>query len=1217
MKTRGKRIALLLSLCLLLASLVTVLFVSAEEDAGDVTVAYANGTTETYAVGETITPIEVPKDFARYDESGDAYVYTVEEGAAWSFVFGGKTLTNLTVTDAMAGKTVSADVPGTMGDKKVFYTIREEIVDITVPEELRGEFFIYGYDEASLITYLSRDNVGDGTTKEPRYRYLRQRDNSFYITLYTDLYPTKFDPRWGAAGKEWELEWKGVVYKVQDRTWRYDMDEHRFEADGVTPAPVGTSARVFFNLNGHTLEIGSSESFHFGAMACTPYSMRLYFYSTTPGAVFSGAKSEAVFYSDDDSTVYVGELNSGDTKYGQNLSVYGKMVAHVNYGGGVWLWGGRYYQVAMNHAFINISHRLYEIKNCEFHLSDQSEALFFFNGGQYSNWSTSKSGVKIENCKFYVNQYGTKLLREVSSRSKYGVETEAVEIANKYPLSFKNCSFYGMPIMKTSAYLNMKYEGACAYSVSADANLGTLSEPAYISYLANPTETDTLYDMNGIPFTVTVACDILPLDEVFCVRYKDDLNTYWQVGAKPFAYDQTVVTETERYVESEGEYIGLPEVLEAGKVYPTSGIKYNKKTIFAFTYVTKNGVEGYGLVGNTPEETGLTFAQKLGSLSDVEITLYADLTLTKNADFGTRGYVHWDMNGYKVTIAENAAPMGAMHRIGDGMELTLYSSRPGAVYENLSSYPIFSLSHGGKGGTIMLGDYEYALGSTYDGQNVTYISNGSFFAGNPLAEGAEAVAMFRAKNVNFVFVGSGVAFACANNVALENSKIVMDPAVKGASPIVFSTRPDAEAVVSCGSTSVYAPDGVNASAFACLNNKGQSVNGADFEQQINFNNAAFYNVSASVVSSVEKVTFSYGGSTGFTTVEALGAFYEGGFPSEKLIARTSAKFYIDGEIKALPLWTCAAPNYVATVTFNSGKANLGSFTEDWVKGSLACHEGFVVDGIFAYSYGTREVGSSSNILTAGCTNLVPGALRVNLSLKGEPKLNLWVPMDSPILSLTVNGTKVDIAPTLDYKGTYYIVQFPITYKMLMQSATVVIQTENYKETLQLPLSSYVSGLLDDEGVSAEEKRALYALMELASLASGKENPTFAPSGYQEQKADKAEAPAYAGAITSIAFDAKNSGAILTVSGISGTAITLVTENGTRVEGVIENGECKFTDIPVYLLLGELTIECGEDSYIYSVANLKTALAELKRGTEADILQTYIYYADKFYAALGA
>lgn len=1216
MKTRGKRIALLLSLCLLLASLITVLAVSAEEETGVATVAYANGTTETYAVGETITPIEVPKDFARYDESGDAYVYTVEENAEWSFVFNGKTLTDLTVTDAMIGKTVSADVPGTMGNKKVFYTIREKIVDITVPEELRGEFFIYGYDEASLITYLSRDNTGDGTTKEPRYRYLRQRDNSFYITLYTDLYPTKFDPRWGSANKEWELEWQGGVYKVQDRTWRYDMDEHKFESDGVTPAPVGTSARVYFNLNGHTLEIGSSESFHFGSMACTPYSMRLYFYSTTPGAVFSGAKSEAVFYSDDDSTVYVGELNSGDTKYGQNLSVYGKMVAHVNYGGGVWLWGGRYYQVAMNHSFINISHRLYEIKNCEFHLADQSEALFFFNGGQYSNWSASKSGVKIENCTFYVNQYGTKLLREVASRDKKGVETEAVEIANKYPLTFKDCKFYGMPIMKTGAYLSMKYAGDNAYSVSSKENVGTFSEPAYISYLANPTATDTLYDMNGNPFTVTVACGVLPRDEVFSVQYKD-LITYWQVGAKPFAYNQTVVTATERYVESEGEYLGLPAVLEAGKHYPTSGIKYNKKTYFAFTYAMKNGVEGYGLMGDTPEETGLFFAQKLGALSDVDIKLYADITLTKNVDFGTRGYLRWDMNGYKVTIAENAAPMGAMHRIGDGMVFTLYSSRPGAVYENLSIYPIFSLSHGGKGGEISIGDYEYALGSVYDGQNVTYISNGSFFAGNPLGNGIETIAMFRAKNVNFIFTGAGAAFVCANNVALEHTRIVMDSKTKGANQILFATRPNAEAVVSCASTSVYAPEGANASAFACLNDKGASVNGADFEQQINFNNAAFYNVSASVVSMVENVTFSYGGNTGFTSVEALRDFYEGGFPTDKLVVRTSAKFYIDGEMKALPLWTCAAPSYVATVTFSSGKANLGTFTEDWVKGSLACHEGFVVDGIFAYSYGTREVGSSSNILTAGCTNLVPGALRVNLSLMGEPKLNLWVPMDSPILSLTVNGAKVDIAPTLDYKGTYYIVQFPITYKMLMQSAEVYVETENFKEKLQLPLADYVAGLLDDDGVSMEEKRTLYALMELASLASGKENPAFAPLGYQEQQADQAEAPSYEGAISSIAFDAKNSGAVLTVIGISGKKITLVTENGTRFEGVIENGECKFTDIPVYLLLGVLTVECEGESYNYSVANLKTSLVELKRGREADILQTYIYYADKFYAAIGA
>ena len=1217
MKTRGKRIALLLSLCLLLASLVTVLFVSAEEETGTVTVAYANGTTESYAVGETITPIEVPKDFARYDESGDAYVYTVEEGASWSFVFGGKTLTDLTVTDAMIGKTVSADVPGTMGTQKVFYTIQENIVDITVPEELRGEFFIYGYDEASLIKYLSRNNVGDGTTKEPRYRYLRQRDNSFYITLYTDLYPTKFDPRWGAAGKEWDLEWKGVVYKVQDRTWRYDMDEHKFESDGVTPKPVGTSARVYFNLNGHKLEIGSSESFHFGSMACTPYSMRLYYYSTVPGAVFSGAKSEAVFYSDDDSTVYVGELNSGETKYGQNLSVYGKMVAHVNYGGGVWLWGGRYYQVATNHAFINISHRLYEMKNCEFHLADQSAALFFFNDGQKSNWSATSSGTNIENCTFYVNQYGTKLLREVSSRTKTGVETEAEERQDKYPLRFTECAFYGMPIVKTSAYLSLSYQGKNAYSVSSDINFGTVSEPAYISYLANPTKTDTLYDMNGDPFTVTVACDIIPRSKVACVKYKGELITYWEVGAKPFAYDRIVVTTSERYVESEGEYLGLPEVLEAGKTYVTNGIKYNKKTIFAFIYTMNNGVEGFGLAGETPEETGLTFAQKLGVLSDATITLFTDITLTKNVNFGTRGYIRWDLNGCNVTIAENAEPIGAMHRIGDGMELTVYSSRPGSVYENLSSYPIFSLSHGGKGGKIALGDYEYAHESTYDGQNVTYISNGSFFVGNPIDEDFEGTASFEAKNVNFIYTGSGVAFTCANSVLLDRARIAIYPKTKDATPIAFATRPDATVSVGCISTSVYAPDGVNASAFACLNDKGERVNGADFAQKFNFNHISFYNVSASVVPGVENVEFVYSENIGFKDVESLKYFYEGDFPMDKLIVRSSANFYVDGKTKNIPLYVCATPSKVATVTFNSGKANLGTFTEEWLQGALACHEDFVVDGIFVYSYGTRVVAANSNILTAGCRNLISGALRVNLTLMGEPKLNLWVPMDSPIRSLTVNGTKIDIAPTLDYKGTYYIVQFPITYRMLMQSAEVVIQTENYKEKLQLPLASYVSGLLDNDDVSVEEKRALYALMELAALVGDKTLSMFAPTGYQNQQADRAEAPSYEeGAISSIAFDAKNNGALLTVSGISGTKITLVTANGTRIDGVIENGQCVFADVPAYLLLGDLTLECGEESYTYSVANFKGALPT-KHAAEADVLYTYLYYADKFYAALGA
>lgn len=1211
MKTKRTRVALLVSLCLLIASLVTVLIVSAEENTGVLTVSYANGVTETYAEGDTIVPIEVPDDFARYDETGNAYVYTVNEGAAWSFVLDGKALTEMTVSRSMLGKTAYADVPGTMGTEKVFFTVHEQIVDETVPADKRGEFFIYGYDEASLIQYLSRDNVGEDPLN-PRYRYLRQRDNVFHITLYADLYPTKFDPRWGASAKDWALEYEGVTYMVQDRTWRGD----KFESDGVTPKPVGDSAKVYFNLNGHTLEIGASESFHFGSMACTPYSMRLYFYSTTPGAVFSGAKSEAVFYSDDDSAVYVGELESGDTKYGQNLSVYGKMVAHVNYGGGVRLWGGRYYQVGANHAFINISHRLYEAKNCEFYLADQSEAVLFFNNGQMTNWSATKSGLKFENCTFYVNQHGTQLLREVSSRTNAGAEMLPVPIEDKYTLRFVDCSFYGIPTANIGYYLTMKYDGDTAYSVGTSENVGTVSAPKYISYLANPTKTATLYDSTGAPFTVTAACAPLPASSVACVQYQTN-KTYWQPGASPFVYDKVVMTATERYVESEGRYLGLPSTLEAGNTYTASGVVYGKKTVVAFIYTLESGIEGYGLAGENEAQTGNIFASKVGSLSSAKITLLADMTLTQNVDFGTRGEIFLDMNGYKITVAENARMPGAVHRIGDGMEVTFYSSRPGSVYENLSSAPIFSLSHGGKGGVVSIGDFERSVNDVYSGTNVTYISQGSFFVGYAMGADIDASAHFKAKNVDLLYTGSGAALLFAHEGSLDNVRISFAPTDAEATPVAIATRANTAASIGCSSCSFYAPENVSAAIYACLDEQGAPVSAAAVEQSVRFNNTAFYHVEGSIRSNVENVAMSFNGHTAFLTLDDLKNFYDGQFPLEQTLVHSSAEFYINGAKKRIPLWVSAAPGNVATVTFSSGAAGLGSFTEEWVIGSIACHEDFVVNGIFVYTYGRREVASNSNVLTAGCNNLVPGTMRVNLGWMSGLKLNLWIPKDTPITSVSVNGVKTEILSTLDYKGDYYLVQAAITPAMLSQRISLVIRTEEGAETLQLRLENYVSKLLRSHDVTAEEKQALYALVKVSEQITGSSMGLLAPVGYGDQVVIGEEGPTVGGSVTGIAYDIMSYGTALNVSGVSGTEITLITADGSRFEGRIENGVCRFENVPVYLLLDAVTVQCGEDTYSYSVAAYKQSLSEVLQ-KRADVLYTYFYYVNKLYtASLGA
>ena len=82
-------------------------------------------------------------------------------------------------------------------------------------------------------------------------------------------------------------------------------------------------------------------------------------------------------------------------------------------------------------------------------------------------------------------------------------------------------------------------------------------------------------------------------------------------------------------------------------------------------------------------------------------------------------------------------------------------------------------------------------------------------------------------------------------------------------------------------------------------------------------------------------------------------------------------------------------------------------------------------------------------------------------------------------------------------------------------------------------------------------------------------------------------------------------------------LVLIPDGGVRFEVVLENGVCRLENLPVYLLLDTLTIECGEDTYTYSVSAYKAELEEVYR-PRADILYTYIYYVNELYlVALGA
>ena len=183
----------------------------------------------------------------------------------------------------------------------------------------------------------------------------------------------------------------------------------------------------------------------------------------------------------------------------------------------------------------------------------------------------------------------------------------------------------------------------------------------------------------------------------------------------------------------------------------------------------------------------------------------------------------------------------------------------------------------------------------------------------------------------------------------------------------------------------------------------------------------------------------------------------------------------------------------------------------------------------------------------------------------------------------------------------------------MSVVNLIIQTENYRETLTLPLSSYVAGLLDNDSVSIEEKYALYALMELAEQVSSKDLTMDAPLGYDSLTVEPADAPTLSGNIGNIAFDITKNGTVLVVDGTSGTQIAVVFADGTRVEGKIQGGTFRLADIPAYLLLGDITVECGQASYVYSIGVYKKSLNEVYHA-RADVLYTYAYYAAQMHAA---
>ncbi len=348
MRNAKKLMLLLLSLALLCG--IFAVAALAEEPAKEVTVVYPDGATDTFAVGETITP-KTFTDGLYYGKGNTLFKDDATEG--WSFTLDGAALADLTVTDAMAGKKIIAS-----GANKVYYVTEEKIS--TSSPAVTVYHLINDVDK--YMSSANKGDRGDGTNTGASSREVlgNKATESIKIKLYSDVVTDNF-------------------YMILMPSTRQNV--------GIPTALDLNGHNVINNYSGSTTEIKGT---------------KLFIYSSVPGANWYQPNTTNAFYASDDGTLYLGNDTANDSKYSNNISFFTKSLFHGHWGGGASIFGGHYYQLPGTSlkGFVSISRRVSIIRDASFYalagysvFSDENTSPNYYSAGNATSM--------ITNCKFY------------------------------------------------------------------------------------------------------------------------------------------------------------------------------------------------------------------------------------------------------------------------------------------------------------------------------------------------------------------------------------------------------------------------------------------------------------------------------------------------------------------------------------------------------------------------------------------------------------------------------------------------------------------------------------------------------------------------------------------------------------------------------------------------------------------------------------------------
>lgn len=690
MKLNKKLLVFALSLVMLIGILTVAAF-AADGDAGVLTIKYQDGTVQTYAEGETITPPAVPKDFIVYDADGKAYKYTVT-GDAWEDV-------PSVATPELIGTTVNATVAGTQDSRQVFYVTEEQLAaDAPITK-------VYHMNN-NVHQYLSSANTGDkgdgtNTGAAPFTTLGLKATNLIRIKLYADV------------------------------------EVSSFAMNLMQSARQEKQIPTYFDLNGHTVK--TTQTGYIDGK-----SMKMHIYSSVPGAHWYQTAAASMFRSNDDFRTILGSATEALDGDEGNISFHCKSLFGEMYGYGYNIWGGKYYQTAIGTVgFVDLSRRSTDIRNAEFYTLPGASPLTDLSAHNQDP-AVALGKAVILNCKFYCESRvdllnATQAAKIVLENCTFvNINLAATQGTGKVTLksgcvsNTASASTYGSG---DTAQILARVD-AYALSGLVDADGNPIS--ANVSYVtAAPAETLKITTNSGTEYWAVGA------------TFPTDAGEFVQVSGNKLlrnpVYDIDGVAEiVDGKVAAAGEIsVSIKFLSEDIAAFTYLDTKAGK--LYGVGYVTDCGSTAAG-VGDKFHEL---FADPA---SAYVITMYQDMTLSKAVPFGPlvmtsdsthnrdyfdsliNGSIVWDLNGTTVTVGPTVTGLVRMAAANCGLTSSVtaatYNGNTVFGFEGSSTTNTFTLKSSVPGGKIVNESSAHLFGVgegkktkiVFEGENLTIVS---------------------------------------------------------------------------------------------------------------------------------------------------------------------------------------------------------------------------------------------------------------------------------------------------------------------------------------------------------------------------------------------------------------------------------------------------------------------------------------------------------------